>query len=367
MKLCIVYNFAAHYRSAVFIKIDQHYSCDWFFGQSNADIKKMDYSLLNGNVTEMHISRWHGLSFQKGVVGLLRKPYTSYLILGDTRSISTWMFLILSKLYSQKKVYLWTHGWYGKESGLERFMKRFFFRLPSGGTFLYGNYARELMIKDGFNPNKLFTIHNSLDYDHQVQVREQLSLTGIYKEHFGNDNPNLFFVGRLTPVKKLDMVLRAMAQLKENGQEYNMTFIGDGTERESLKKLAYELGLARNVWFYGACYDEKLLGELIYNADLCVAPGNIGLTAMHTMVFGTPALTHNDFSHQMPEFEAIRDGETGCFFKYDSVESLAESISRWFADKHEKREIVRTVCMKEIDDSWTPEFQLGVLQKVIQG
>lgn len=365
MKLCIVYNFAAHYRGAVFEKIDQHYDCDWYFGQSNADIKKMDYARLKGNVMEMHISRWNGLSFQKGVVGLLHKPYTTYLMLGDTRSVSTWLFLLLSKIYPKKKVYLWTHGWYGKESGMERFMKRIFFRLPSGGTFLYGNYAKELMIKDGFNPDKLFTIHNSLDYNHQVEVREQLLLTGIYKDHFGNDNPNLFFVGRLTPVKKLDMVLRTMAQLRAQGQEYNMTFIGDGTVRESLESLTRELGLEKNVWFYGACYDERLLGELIYNADLCVAPGNIGLTAMHTLVFGTPALTHNDFAHQMPEFEAIREGETGCYFENGSVESMAESISRWFAEKRGRREDVRNACMREIDTGWTPEFQLRVLQKII--
>lgn len=365
MKLCIVYNFAQHYRAGIFKLISEAYDCDFYFGNSMGDVKKLDYSLLQGKVTEMHISRRYGLSYQKGVVRLLRKPYTTYLMLGDTRSVSMWIFLLLSKFYPKKKVYLWSHGWYGKESGLERWMKRLFFRLPSGGVFLYGNYARALMVKDGFNPDKLFTIHNSLDYEHQVEVREQLSPTDVYKEHFGNANPNLFFVGRLTPVKKLDMVLRAMAQLLERGQEYNMTFIGDGTVRESLEALTRELGLEKNVWFYGACYDEKVLGELIYNADLCVAPGNIGLTAMHTLVFGTPALTHDDFPHQMPEFEAIREDETGSFFKNDNVESMAESISRWFAEKGGQRESVRQACMNEIDTSWTPQFQLKVLQSVI--
>lgn len=55
--------------------------------------------------------------------------------------------------------------------------------------------------------------------------------------------------------------------------------------------------------------------ELIYNADLCVAPGNIGLTAMHAMMFGCPCISHNDFSWQMPEFEAIVPYKTGNFLK----------------------------------------------------
>ena len=140
-----------------------------------------------------------------------------------------------------------------------------------------------------------------------------------------------------------------------------MTFIGDGETMKDLKSLCENLDLCDRVWFYGACYDEKTLGELIYNADLCVSPGNIGLTAMHTMVFGTPAITHDDFSHQMPEFEAIHDGETGSFFHYGNIESLADCITRWFSLNGDRRESVRNACMKEIDNYWTPNYQIKVL------
>ncbi len=69
------------------------------------------------------------------------------------------------------------------------------------------------------------------------------------------------------------------------------------------------------IWLYGACYDEEIIGELIFNAQLCVSPGNVGLTAMHSLVYGTPVITHNNFSNQSPEFEAIIDGKTGSFSK----------------------------------------------------
>ena len=32
---------------------------------------------------------------------------------------------------------------------MERIMKKALFKLPKGGVFLYGNYARELMINEG--------------------------------------------------------------------------------------------------------------------------------------------------------------------------------------------------------------------------
>lgn len=366
-KVCLIYNFAQHYRTSIFRLIDQEYDCDFFFGDSYLNIKKMDYSLLKGKVTEgptKHIGAW---SYRPGIQKLLWKDYDAYIMLGESRSLSTWLFCLRAKLFHPKKrVYFWSHGWYGKESKAEKLIKKLLFKLPNGGSFLYGNYSRQLMIKEGFNPEKLFVIHNSLAYDEQVAIRKQLAATPIYKEHFGNKYPNLMFVGRLTHIKKLDQVLRAMALLKDKGQNYNMTFIGGGETQEELQKLASELGLGKNVWFYGPCYDEKELSGLIYNADLCVSPGNVGLTAMHTMVFGTPVLTHNDFPHQMPEFEAIHEGKTGAFFKIDDVESLADGISKWFAEKGDKREEVRRACMKEIDNFWTPQFQLNVLKEKLK-
>lgn len=365
MKLCLIYNFAQHYRTGIFKLISEHYDCDFFFGDSMGDVKKMDYSLLRGNVTELHIQRSHGLSWQKGAVRLLRRQYTHYILLGDTRSVSTWLFLLLSWFYPKKKVYLWTHGWYGKESRLERVMKKVFFRLPNGGIFLYGNYARELMIKEGFDGSKLHTIHNSLDYERQLAIRETLTTKTVYSEHFENNSPVLAFIGRLTPVKKLDMILDALEICRKQGNNYNLVIIGTGTQENALKEKVESLGFQKQVWFYGPCYEESQIGELIYNADLCVSPGNVGLTAMHSLVYGTPVLTHNDFPHQMPEFEAIRQDATGAFFKYGDVASLAREIMAWF-DKHgDDRQQIRENCFKEIDTQWTPQFQLSVIKSVI--
>lgn len=361
MKLCLIYNYAQHYRTSIFKLIDQEFDCDFVFGDSMGDVKKMDYALLKGNVKEVHNKKLGGAYFQKGVLKLLGQKYDKYIMLGETRCISTWIFLLLSKFYKNKNVYLWSHGWYGKETKFERIIKKMFFKL-SDGIFLYGNYARELMIKEGFNKDRLFVIHNSLAYDKQLATRKQLKPTDIYNIHYGNNNPNLVFVGRLTEVKKLDMILHAMSKCKDKGEEYNLTLIGDGEKKEELEKLATELNLTKNVWFYGPCYNETELGGLIYNADLCVSPGNVGLTAMHSLVFGTPVITHNYFPLQMPEFESIREGETGTFFEHENIDSLTQKINEWFSTPR-NREETRKMCMKEIDEYWTPYYQIEVLKK----
>lgn len=228
----------------------------------------------------------------------------------------------------------------------------------------YGNYAREIMIKQGYHPEKISVLHNSLAYSEQIVLRNTDLQSSIYQRHFDNSNQNLIFIGRLKPIKKLDMIIEAMALLKKNGMLLNLTFVGDGEERPMLEKLAEYHDLERNVWFYGACYDERKNAELVFNADLCVAPGNIGLTAMHALMFGCPAITHNDFTHQMPEFEAILPGVTGDFFEFGSVSSLADTILRWF-NSNNNREQVREACFKEIDSRWTPVYQYNAIAKSI--
>lgn len=364
MHLCQIYNSAAHYREEIFLAMDRTFDCDYVFGASLGDIRQMDTSKFRGYVTKVKNKRWHGFYWQLGVQRLLNEDYDTFLILGDTRCISTWLFCIRARLFCRnKRIFFWTHGWYGKETRLEKMLKKRFFCLPNGGIFLYGNYARELMIKEGFNPDKLFVIHNSLAYEKQLELRRILKRENVYGEHFGNNSPNLFFVGRLTKVKKLDLAIKALAKCKDKGQCFNLTFIGDGEAKLELEEMTKELGLTDRVWYYGACYDEAELGRMIYNADLCVSPGNVGLTAMHSMVFGTPVITHNDFPHQMPEFEAIHEGVTGSFYEYGNVDSLANSIIKWFANHQGQREEVRQTCYHEIDTQWTPQFQLKVLKE----
>lgn len=360
-------NIAAHYRTAIYKIMDKELGCDFCFGDRWEDIKKMDYTNLSNKVIEVHnIIFPKGIYYQKGILRLTKADYDAYIIIGETKCISTWLFCLKMRMFHpDKKVYFWSHGWYGKENAIAKIVKKLFFKLPNSGIFLYGNHARELMIKEGFDPNKLYVIHNSLDYDVQLSLRNSLNVSNVYQEHFGNDNKNIVFIGRLTKVKQLELLLNAVKKLKEQGEFVNVTLIGDGEERVNLEKLAADNGIERQIWFYGACYDERKNAELIYNADLCVSPGNIGLTAIHVLMFGCPAVTNNDFNHQMPEFEAVKDGETGAFFAADDSDALAETISQWFSNHKNDREEIRKACYDEIDNQWTPYYQINLIKDVL--
>lgn len=363
-KLCMIQMTAPRYREAIFRAIDNEYDCDWYFGETKTDIKEMDLSLLKNTFYYKRFGSTSRFYWKRGVLKLLfKKEYKAFFALSESRCLTDYIFFGLSRLF-KKKVYVWTHGWYGKETKLEAALKKWQFNHVDG-IFVYSNYARELMIKEGISAEKIFTIHNSLHYDQQKALRESITPSNIYKDHFGNDNPTIIFIGRLTKVKKLDMVIYALAKLKAKDENYNLVFVGDGVEKHNLENKVAEMDLQQNVWFYGACYDEKQNAELIYNADLCVSPGNVGLTAMHALVFGCPVITHNCFKWQMPEFEAIQAGVTGDFFEMDNVDALSDCISCWFAVKASCREVVRKKCFNEIDTLWNPYFQIEVIKKHI--
>ncbi len=361
MKLCLIYNIASHYREAVFTEIDSNFDCDWYFGENKSDIKEMDVSKLKsvkyyksyGDPSKIY---WQGAL----IPCLFKKEYQTYFVLAESRSISFFLFVLLKAIFfRKKKIYGWSHGWYGRENWLLRVLAKIKMSCMDG-LFVYNNRSRNLMIDDGITPDKLFTIYNSLDYNKQLLLRKTVGISDVYKKHFGNDNPVIVFIGRLTEVKRLDILLKSVKLLREIGLDYNVVLIGSGSQESTLRGFVEKYNLS--VWFYGACYDEKVTGELIYNADLCVSTGNIGLTAIHSLMFGCPVITHDDFPWQMPEFEAIQKGVTGDFFKKDDVRSLSDTITRWFAINHDREE-VRKACYKEIDTNWNPNNQIRIIKE----
>jgi len=77
----------------------------------------------------------------------------------------------------------------------------------------------------------------------------------------------LVFVGRVVPIKRLDVLLRALAQAGGPGPRLRLALVGDGEERPGLEALASELGIERDVLFLGY---RRELRSLFAAADLAV-------------------------------------------------------------------------------------------------
>ena len=363
-KVCFFNQSSVHYRKNVFMLMDQELGIDFFFGDSRKQgaIKELDTSCLKNFKGYFHNIGFGSIYWQNSAIRLLWSDYTDLFTTATHYCLSAWVILLLAPLFG-KRVYLWSHGAYGDERGLKRWLTVWKMKRATA-SLLYGNYAKDLLMEWGVPEEKLHVFYNSLAYDEEIEIRKTLLPSGFYQEHFNNNFPNLVFIGRLTAVKKLDMIIRALSLLREKGIRVNMTYVGDGPSKDALEALVRGYGLQENVWFYGPCYDEKQIAQIVYNADLCVSPGDVGLTAMHAMTFGTPVISHNNFIHQMPEFEAIEEGRTGAFFRENDVESLAESIHAWLTNGLD-REQVRQNCYQVINNKYNPHRQVEMIRKVI--
>ena len=367
MFICYIGNIASHYRANIFSRMCRDLSCDFYFGQPYGSISNVKTLPLSFFTTHAEMLQnipipIIGGYWQKGAVSLLKKKYDVYIIVAEGACFSTWAFMILNRLFFHKRIVLWGHGWYGRESFLKRIIKKIYVIL-SDRMLVYGNRAKELMQEDGLDPHRIFPVHNSLDYDKQQEIIEQIASDNPIREHFKNDCPAIVFSGRLMSSKRIDMLVEALSQLKKENHLVNCVLIGDGPERHNLESIVEKNDLRDQFWFFGACYDELTIGRIYWNAAACVSPGNVGLTAIHSLTYGCPVITHNDFSHQMPEFEAVESGKTGAFFEYGNCLDLKEAIMKWVDLSLHNKPAIRQACMESIRKGWTPDYQIKVIKE----
>ncbi|MCG1037473.1 glycosyltransferase family 4 protein [Polaribacter sargassicola] len=367
MKLLIVYHYIAHYRLPIFKELKTSKKIDVNIAagiDTEANIKVVQPDELGYEVLK---NKWlfnKKILWQSGLLKLIFRRYDYYIFLGNPYFLSTWFSMILCKIMG-KKTSIWAHGvTFDLSKGKKIILKTFWSFCDK--IYVYGHYAKNKMISYGVNAEKIIVIYNSLDYKNQIKIRNNFVKSNLYTDYFKNSDPVLIFTGRLTKIKKLHQILEAMKILKDKNIFCNLIFIGDGEERERLEKLVQELSLGNRVWFYGACYDDDLIGDFFMNANVCVAPGNVGLTAMHSLVFGVPIITHSSFEAQMPEFEAIEDKVTGSFFEKDNVRDLAEKIKYWLLMDKEQIKKHREECFKVIDEKYNPVTQRQILEKSLQ-
>ena len=367
MKICLITNYASHYHLAKWQLMAETFDIDFVFDSDVSKakgIKSMDLSQIRERV--VNVSNFYfgdHMIWQSGVIKLAFKAnYNKFIVIDEKTCFSSWILAAIIFFKKNKKFY-WGdgHGWYGREGFFKRIIKKTAF-LVSNGEFVYGNFSKKIMINNGLRADKIWVVHNSLNYSEQLQFRN--NITNLYKDHFGNENPVLVFIGRLIKDKKLGLILSAMESLRAKGFECNCVLIGDGEMKNELIQETLRKKLEKDVWFFGACYSEEEISVLLTNADLCVSPGSIGLTAIHSMAYGTPVITHNNFPYQGPEFEAVIPDITGNFFEEDNVSSLSNVIFDWFSS-FKNREEIRNNCYLEIDNGWTPEFKVNIFKKVL--
>lgn len=147
------------------------------------------------------------------------------------------------------------------------------------------------------------------------------------------DAPVAVYVGSLTPEKRVDRLIRAVARARESRPDLELWVVGDGPLAEELRREAEAAGDGAAVRWPGA---RERVGDFLAAADVFVLASDTegvpaavleaawaGLPVVATRVGGVP--------------EAVLDGETGRLVPPGDDEALAAALSELVARPRERR------------------------------
>jgi glycosyltransferase involved in cell wall biosynthesis len=380
-KCLIIYPYFALYRKHVFdalfasnfgweFELVGDKECD--FGIKGIDPKLAEVPLKEGGYNwtfaknYLPFGKKLPLHWQPAVLKrLLKKDYDAVIMLGSIYYLAYILALPILKFYKIPLIF-WTHGFLGKDNKIIEFLRHALYK-KGDGFLLYGERAQKIMLESGYYSNKrLDVIYNSLDYEllKDIHLSEE-EISNIKNEIFRYpDNPLVIATGRVTKEKRFNYLIQALdISIKKNKKFFNLLIIGDGPELDCLNALTSERGLNDYVNFSGAIYGKDTY-KFLMTSDLCVIPGNVGLSAMHAFSVGLPVISHDNFDIQMPEFEAIIDSKTGSFYKYGNVEDLLEKIYFWAFNK-QRLEAAKNDCFLVTSERYNVKFQLQVFKECL--
>ncbi len=143
-------------------------------------------------------------------------------------------------------------------------------------------------------------------------------------------NLRILSVSRVEANKRIDWILQALHNLEEQSNplskhvDWRLDIVGNGTQREALQALSYDLGLHARVHFHGFVNDDEL--ALLYaqsNLFLMPARQGYGIPALEALNRGIPVVLHRDSGIS----DILLDTPWAKVFYGDS-ESLAPALSQ---------------------------------------
>lgn len=259
------------------------------------DVVQLPFKWYPSNAVLSHALAWRLLDLTEGqgraVDLVVATKFPSYLVRHPNKVL--WLF------HQFRQAYDLEGGPYGglAKSGEDRRVREAVRRMDDTafkecrGIFtISGNVGRRLRVYKGVESTPLYP---------------PPPLEGRYRcDGYGDF---LLSAGRLEPIKRVDLLLRALAESKSRRC---CVIAGDGPEREALGKLANELGIAARVSFEGWVSEERLLELFATCQAVYYAPydEDYGFVTLEAFRSRKPVLTATDSGGTL---EWVSHGETG--------------------------------------------------------
>ena len=181
-----------------------------------------------------------------------------------------------------------------------------------------------------------------------------------------SDQIHILWVGRMLKLKRVDLLLRAVASVCHGPGFGRLDVVGDGPEKSRLLKLSRKLRLDDKCVFHEPIAADRVR-ELMRQADVYVLPSNRyegwGAVANEAMSDGAVLVANR----QAGVAQILIDpGRTGFLFKDENIRALATVLRMVLADAS-LRETVRQAAWREMQRLWHPRVGAERLIALCEG
>ncbi|PIS31836.1 MAG: hypothetical protein COT41_00855 [Candidatus Portnoybacteria bacterium CG08_land_8_20_14_0_20_40_83] len=195
------------------------------------------------------------------------------------------------------------------------------------------NCVFDEMVKNGFlKPHQV--ISNPIDTESFLPGSERKRLEA--KKEFKLTPSTIFYPGRIAAEKKIDVIVRALAIVKEKIPDVNFAIAGHGNSLSNLKILIQELGLDRNVKIFGIL-DKPTLVRLYQGCDIFAIASTSetqSITMLQAMACGLPVVGVNSLA--LPEYI---NSKNGLLVEAGDYKAMAEKIIYLFQNHSKMQEL----------------------------
>jgi glycosyltransferase involved in cell wall biosynthesis len=269
------------------------------------------------------------IEWQPGVMSVPMHRGDTLIVCGGPRTVSTLVLLLKARLRRVKTIWF-GHYWSSTSKSYRFYLRMMLMKLAHAVLFYTDQEVEEY--RDGFGHNDrrpLSAVNNGINVDPIAEV----SLP-----YRAADRPrDILLIGRIQEKCQADLLIEALADPRLTG--VRLQIVGDGPARPELELLAEQLQVSHAVVWHGGTSDEAEIAKVANGCRLFIYPGAVGLSLIHAMAYGLPAIVNNDRWGNMPEITAFEEGSTGVVFarddKADLIEKIilaiddAESLDRW--------------------------------------
>jgi len=212
---------------------------------------------------------------------------------------------------------------------------------------LTADMANEVRSARIVSDRKISVIQNGIDVSRFTEVRydtARLRQSLAIPPHA----PFIGTVGRLTEIKRQDLLIRAFAKVREHVRDAFLVLVGEGPLLDSLRELAWRLGVADCVRFVGYQPHSGPYLQAMNVFALTSRSEGMPQAVLEALVTGLPVVASRVGG--LPE--VIEDGVTGMLFESGNETALAEILHELIRDR-EKAHRLGTAARASVESRFS--------------